>query len=174
VTDSPLARWRTCPRCGSPLALHDATDDVHVTCAACGLVHYDNPAPATVVLVLDADDRLLLIRRAVAPYAGEWDTPGGFLVPGESAEDCARRETREELGCAVADLVPLGTFPSRYGDGGRWTLGIAFTARLAPAAMIALDPAEALEHAWFPLPAVPHLAFPDGRAAVAALAARRR
>ncbi|HWT94564.1 MAG TPA: NUDIX domain-containing protein [Solirubrobacteraceae bacterium] len=170
---SALADWKGCPRCGQPLALHDATDDVHVTCAACGFLHYDNPAPATVVLILDDQDRLLLIRRAVNPYAGEWDTPGGFLTPGESAEDCARREVREELGCDIVDLVPLGTFPSRYGDGGRWTIGIAFTAKLAAGATIALDPEESLEHAWTALDAIPHLAFPDGRDAVAALIAAR-
>lgn len=170
---SALSGWKGCPRCGQPLALHDETDDVHVTCAACGFLHYDNPAPATVVLILDDADRLLLIRRAVAPYAGEWDTPGGFLVPAESAEDCCHREVREELGCAIEGLVPLGAFPSRYGDNGRWTIGIAFTARLAPGAQIALDPAESLEHAWTPLTAIPHLAFPDGRAAVAALVAAR-
>lgn len=168
---SALADWKGCPRCGQPLALHAETDDVHVTCAACGFLHYDNPAPATVVLILDDRDRLLLIRRAVAPYAGEWDTPGGFLVPGESAEDCCHREVREELGCAIEGLVPLGTFPSRYGDNGRWTIGIAFTARLAPNTAIHLDTSESLEHAWHALEALPHLAFPDGRAAVAALTA---
>ena len=168
-----LADWRSCPRCGQPLTLRDATDDVHVTCAACGFVHYDNPAPATILVILDADDRLLLIRRAADPYAGAWDTPGGFVLPGESAEDCARREAREELGCEVAELVPFGTFPSRYGDGGHRTIGIAFSARLVPGATIALNPAEASEHAWFPLDAVPPLAFPDGRDALTAFAAQR-
>jgi len=41
---------------------------------------------------------VLLIRRAFAPWAGHWSLPGGRLEPGETPEDCVRREVREELG----------------------------------------------------------------------------
>jgi 8-oxo-dGTP pyrophosphatase MutT (NUDIX family) len=50
------------------------------------------------VLVLDPDDRVLLLR--LHPAAGEpyWITPGGGLEPGESHEQAARRELVEETG----------------------------------------------------------------------------
>lgn len=41
-------------------------------------------------------------RRRPAELAGGWEFPGGKVEPGESAEDAARREIREELGCEIA------------------------------------------------------------------------
>lgn len=48
-------------------------------------------------LVLDADDRLLLLRYPTADDPGVWLTPGGAVESGESEEDALRRELREEL-----------------------------------------------------------------------------
>ena len=57
-------------------------------------------------LVLDPEDRILLVRFA-APWSDEswWATPGGGLE-GESVEDALRRELREEAGLAEFDLGP--------------------------------------------------------------------
>jgi ADP-ribose pyrophosphatase YjhB (NUDIX family)/uncharacterized protein (DUF952 family) len=164
--------WRHCPRCATPLDAHAGAHDAHVRCPACGFFQYDNPVPAAVVLIVRGDE-LLVVRRAIEPYRGRWDTVGGFLDPGETAEACAVREVREELGCELVGLEPLGTFASTYGDGGRATVGMAFTAGLAPGAQVRLDE-ENSEFAWAPLDAVPDLAFDDGRAAVDALLDRRR
>ena len=55
------------------------------------------PRPAARVVLLDADDRVLLIR---AEWDGRsfWFTPGGGIEPGESPEAAAHRELREETG----------------------------------------------------------------------------
>jgi ADP-ribose pyrophosphatase YjhB (NUDIX family) len=169
-----VSDWRHCPRCAGALVLDDATDDVHVRCPACGFFKYDNPLPTSVVVLLDEQDRALLVRRAVDPRAGHWDTVGGFVNLGETAEECARREVHEELGARIEDLTPLGTFVSVYGDESRQTLASAFTARLAPGAAIALSQ-ENLEAAWCDLDALPDdLAFPDGEGALRAARDRRR
>jgi 8-oxo-dGTP diphosphatase len=49
---------------------------------------------------------VLLVERASAPFAGLWSLPGGLIEPGETAEDAARREVREETGLA-AGIVGL-------------------------------------------------------------------
>ena len=65
-------------------------------------------------LVRDAEDRLLLVRRANEPSRGLWSLPGGRIEDGETPEQAAAREVREETGLVVdigalvctADLGP--------------------------------------------------------------------
>jgi acetyl-CoA carboxylase carboxyl transferase subunit beta len=52
-------------------------------------------------VVRDGDGRLLLVRRGHEPSAGLWSLPGGRIEPGESAEQAAAREVREETGLVV-------------------------------------------------------------------------
>jgi 8-oxo-dGTP diphosphatase len=52
-------------------------------------------------------DDVLLIQRNRAPSEGLWTLPGGRLEPGETPEDCAVREIKEELGLAVYALRPV-------------------------------------------------------------------
>jgi ADP-ribose pyrophosphatase YjhB (NUDIX family) len=58
--------------------------------------------------------RVLLARRAVPPYRGWWDIPGGFLEADEHPEDGARREVHEETGLRVRLLRLLGVYLDRY------------------------------------------------------------
>ena len=61
---------------------------------------------AASVAIVRRDD-LLLIQRNKAPSAGLWTLPGGRLEPGETPEQCAIRELKEELGIAIYALRPL-------------------------------------------------------------------
>jgi len=51
--------------------------------------------------ILDAEGRILLVKRRRAPEAGHWGQPGGKLDWGEAARTCAEREILEELGVTV-------------------------------------------------------------------------
>ncbi|CAM4145909.1 NUDIX domain-containing protein [Deinococcus marmoris] len=64
-------------------------------------------APGANVLVTDGQDRLLLLRHG---GTGKWTVPGGSLEPGESFEECARRELLEETGLTADALEPLEMF----------------------------------------------------------------
>lgn len=113
----------------------------------------------------------LFLRRAREPELGKWDAVGGFLAPGETAEECLVRESVEEIGCRPIGLSFLGTFTSTYGDTGLTTIGVAFLCALPDDARLRLSD-ENDECGWFPGNGMPELAFSDVRqAAGAALAA---
>jgi mutator protein MutT len=65
----------------------------------------DSFLAASVAIVRQHD--LLLIQRNRAPSEGLWTLPGGRLEAGETAEQCAIRELKEELGLDVFALRPL-------------------------------------------------------------------
>ena len=62
--------------------------------------------------------RLLLKKASRGISAGKWNAPGGKIEPGESPEECARREVLEETGLEVTGLVHHGTLTFLM-DGGK-------------------------------------------------------
>ncbi len=99
------------------------------------------------------DGRVLLARRARPPQQGLWDTPGGFVEPGELPEDAVVRELREETGLEVEPVRLIGFFLDRYGDDGVSTLNIHYEARVLGGEESPAD--DVSELGWFPLDAIP-------------------
>lgn len=70
-------------------------------CRTCGFIDYVNPRIVAGSVAIAADGRILLCRRAIEPRKGFWTLPAGFMEEGESLEEAALREAREE---AMAEL----------------------------------------------------------------------
>jgi ADP-ribose pyrophosphatase YjhB (NUDIX family) len=66
-------------------------------CSGCGFTHYDNPRVVVAIYVC-AGEKLLWIRRGIAPAKGRWAIPGGFMESDETPEEAASRELCEETG----------------------------------------------------------------------------
>jgi ADP-ribose pyrophosphatase YjhB (NUDIX family) len=75
-------------------------DRERLTCGDCGYIAYENPK-IVVGSVVGVDGKVLLCRRAIEPRRGFWTIPAGYMELGETVEEGARREAREE---ACADL----------------------------------------------------------------------
>jgi len=122
----PLNVLKFCPKCGSSAI--DSYPDLSLKCRSCGFHFYVNSAAAVAALVVNPEGKLLLTRRAVEPDYGKLDLPGGFIDPGESAEDAVKRELWEELGMKVKSMEYVTSAPNEYIFSGYsvFTLDMAF------------------------------------------------
>ena len=104
-----------------------------LVCSECKLELFVNPSPAVGAIVLDADGRVLLIRRAHDPGKGLLAVPGGFVDEGETAESALCREIREEVGLELPEVSYLMSAVNHYLHGGvvYTTLDLFFVARVA-------------------------------------------
>jgi 8-oxo-dGTP diphosphatase len=95
---------RYCPRCGDEATI---TYPRSITCANCGYGAFYNPKPVACTIPITTGDELILLKRGFQPSRGRWSMPGGFVDLGESVEDAAIRETKEEIGIdiEITDLV---------------------------------------------------------------------
>lgn len=95
-----------CVRCGHPVERALRFGKYRPVCPRCGWIYFADPKVAVAVLVLDEQNRVLLVRRAVEPERGRWTLPAGFLDAGEDPREAAARECREETGLEVG-IGPL-------------------------------------------------------------------
>lgn len=72
--------------------------------------------------------QLLLVERGGHPYLGCWATPGGFVSPGETADQAAARELAEETGVEGLALEPVALYSTPGRDPRGWTISYAFVA----------------------------------------------
>lgn len=98
------------------------------------------------------DGRILLIRKKLGLGAGKVTAPGGRIEPGETAEQAARRETREEIGLTPSGLARAGELFFRFADG--YVLDCTvFTARGAEGRMAETPEAQPF---WADTSAIPY------------------
>jgi NAD+ diphosphatase len=122
-------------------------------CPACGLIAYPRVSPAMMALVIR--DREILLARAPRFPGSMYSALAGFVEPGETIEDCVRREVREEVGIEVEGLEYFGSQSWAFPH----SLMIAFTARYAGGDLVP-DPAEIADARWFGIDALPDLPSP--------------
>ncbi len=123
---------------------------------------YPHPALTTDIVLLRAGEQtpeVLLIQRGHPPFEGQWALPGGFVEYEEPLETAARRELEEETSLRPRSLNQLAAFGNPGRDPRGWTVSVVFWAWVdqpLPAARAGDDAAQA---AWWPLTALPSLAF---------------
>ena len=123
---------------------------------------YKYPRPAVtadcVIITKEAEPKVLLIQRGADPYKGCWAFPGGFMNMDETTEQCAIRELEEETGLKVSTVRQIGAYSKVDRDPRGRTITVAYLAIIdKPAQVTGQDDAAKAE--WFPLSALPELAF---------------
>jgi 8-oxo-dGTP diphosphatase len=99
-------------------------------------------------VVLDDTGRVLLVKHNYGEL--NWELPGGAGEAGESAEETARREMREEVGVELETMRLVGVYWDPQIDAHHFV----FEARTSGTARVA-DPREITEFGWFLLDALP-------------------
>lgn len=93
--------------------------------------------------------KILLVKRGEHPYIGQWALPGGFVVPGESLEEAARRELRTETNVDDIYLEQLYT----WGDAGRdprtWVISTSYMALVDSSSLQLQAGDDADEAEWY-------------------------
>lgn len=139
---------RFCGQCGAPTQMK--VDELASQCPSCGLLAYPRISPAVMVLVRNGDK--LLLARSPHFKPGVFSALAGFVEPGETLEECARREVREEVGIEISNLQYFHSQPWPFPN----SLMVAFFADYAGGTLTP-DPREIEAANWFPLDALPIL-----------------
>jgi len=110
-------------------------------------------------IVIEAD-RVLLVKRGIEPFKGEYALPGGYMDRDERAEEAVKREVLEETGLEVEVVAFLGYYDDPQRDSKRQNVSLVFECEVLSGQVQGGDDAE--EAAWFPLNELPGLAFDHG------------
>ena len=113
-----------------------------------------------VVFGLDDESlKAMLIERAIKPFKGKWALPGGFVNVGESLDDAAERELREETGLRQVFLEQLYTFGNPKRDPREHVVSVAYFALTNLEGHDVKADTDAANAAWFAVDDLPQLAF---------------
>ena len=139
-----------CGRCGIPV--QPMPHERAKKCPDCGLTSYPRLAPAIIVAVErpGPDGQEILLAHNVRHPAGFYSVLAGFVEPGESLEECTRREIREEVGIEVKNIRYFGSQPWPFPN----SLMIAFVAEYAGGEIV-LEEDEIGDAGWYTPDALP-------------------
>jgi NAD+ diphosphatase len=147
---SQIIHWdrnsRFCGRCGHITEKSDS--EVARVCPACTLTIYPRISPAVIVAV--TRDRRILLARAFRFPRKLYSVIAGFVEPGETLEQCIRREIREEVSIEVKNIRYFGSQPWPFPN----SLMIAFTAEYA-GGRLKIDDREIMDAGWFAVEELP-------------------
>lgn len=153
-----MERTKPCPHCGEDIVI------------------YRNPTPTVDVVILvpggaEGEDGVVLIERKNPPHG--WALPGGFVDVGETCEQAAVREMKEETGLDVVLTGLLGVYSDPKRDPRQHTMSVVYTGFARnPESLAAGD--DAGQAVVYPLGQWPELVFDHGRILNDFLAAHNR
>jgi NAD+ diphosphatase len=150
---SQIINWdsthRYCGRCGTFMDVKE--DERAKICPGCGFVSFPRISPAIITAVIK--DSCILLARAYRFPPELYSVLAGFVEPGETLEECLKREVREEVGIELKNIMYFGSQPWPFPH----SLMIAFTADYA-GGEINIDKKELSDADWFSssnLPQIP-------------------
>src|SRR5687768_1981284 len=100
--------------------------------------------------------KVLLVKRRIDPFIGQFAIPGGFVHEDEDLEEAALRELKEETGVADVYLEQLYSFGKPDRDPRGRVITVAYFALISADRTLKAG-TDAAEAAWFPMDDLPPL-----------------
>jgi ADP-ribose pyrophosphatase YjhB (NUDIX family) len=128
--------YRFCPRCGGDLErrIIKPNEPQRLVCQSCSFIFYQDPkVVAGTIFTLGGG--IVLLQRGVEPALGKWVFPGGYVDRGESVQEAAIRETKEE--CLLD--VKLGPLLNVYSYTRSPNVIVVYTAEVVGGELSAAD-----------------------------------
>lgn len=134
------SQTKYCSTCGGDLSKIEEL--IEKKCLSCNKLFFPSLYPAVMVLVYHKNE--ILLARSPHFTAGVYSALAGFVAIGESAEEAAIREVKEEVGLNICNLEYFGTqtwpFPASF--------MIAYKAEVS-SKKIKIDRSEIEDARWF-------------------------
>lgn len=128
----PLKIFNFCPKCGSKN--FKISSSYSKKCTDCKFEYFKNPIIGVAVLIYNESGKILCLQREREPGKGLIGLPGGFVDIGESIEEAAKREVKEETGIEIENLTLIDNIPNSYiySEMNQYPLDFYFTAKMKP------------------------------------------
>lgn len=110
-------------------------------------------------IIVRRNDEVLLLRRKNVHGEGTWSTPGGHLDPGETPEECAVREVREETGVEVGSVRFLAITNDVFKKEKRHYVTVWMEATYLSGTETVAAEHEMSEVGWYPATSLPNNLF---------------
>jgi len=138
-----------CGQCGH--TTETKSDENAKECPKCGLINYPRISPAIIVAITKGNE--ILLAQSTRFTSNFYSVLAGFVEPGETLEECVRREVKEEVGIDIKNISYFGSQPWPFPN----SLMVGFTAE-HDKGEISIDEKEIREARWFSvnnLPPIP-------------------
>ncbi len=139
-----------CGRCGTPTEIE--FDERAKICPECSLLVFPRISPAIIVGIIDQKKKKILLANGTRFPASFYSVLAGFVEPGETLEECVRREIAEEVGIEVKNIRYFGSQSWPFPD----SLMIGFLADYANG-QITINPIEINDANWFTADDLPQI-----------------
>ncbi|MDP8202382.1 MAG: NUDIX hydrolase [Candidatus Tenebribacter burtonii] len=148
-----------CLKCGNKMELRvDKEGKIRPKCTKCNWTYYKNPIPASACVILNDQNKVVIIKRKFEPNAGDWALPSGYVEIDQTPAECAVDEMKEETSLDGEVIVQLG-YDTEFSPIYEKVISFGFLMKITGGKLQAGD--DAVDARYVSFDELPDIAFPS-------------